>query len=104
MLSQSAPASIAVRFGDEVLRAGFTAVPNLVLNYYAQLGITPSELVFIIHVWQHWWSRNDPYPSLRTIAEKMDVSRRQAQNYVQSLKAKNLLVVNERSDPEHGQI
>src|SRR3712207_4336742 len=95
---------IAVRFGDDILQAGFTAVPNLVLNHYAALGITPGEMMFIIHVWQYWWTERDPYPSLKTIAAKMNVSRRQVSNYTQSLKSKGLLVVHERQDPELGQV
>jgi hypothetical protein len=65
---------IAVRFGDQVLQAGFTSVPNLVLNHYAELGISPAEMMFTIHMWQFRWTERDPYPSLTTIADKMDVS------------------------------
>lgn len=36
---------IAVRFGDRILEAGFTLVPNLVLNHYAELRITPAEML-----------------------------------------------------------
>ena len=95
---------IAVRFGDDILQAGFTAVPNLVLDHYASLGITPGEMMFIIHVWQYWWTEKDPYPSLKTIAAKMNVSRRQVSNYTQSLKTKQLLLVHERQDAERGQV
>ncbi len=95
---------IAVRFGDEILQAGFTSVPNLVLDHYAGLGITPGEMMFTIHVWQYWWSEKDPYPSLKTIAAKMHVSRRQVGNYTQSLKSKGFLVVRERYVPALGQV
>ena len=71
---------IAVRFGDAVLQAGFTSVPNLVLNHYAQLGISPAEMMFTIHVWQYWWTGKDPYPSLNAVADKMSVTRRQVRN------------------------
>src|SRR5688500_6595895 len=76
---------IAVRFGDQVLQAGFTSVPNLVLNHYAELGITPAEMLFTLHMWQFRWTERDPYPSLTTIAGKMDVSWRQAHRYAKSL-------------------
>ena len=95
---------IAVRFGDDILQAGFTAIPNLVLDHYAALGITPGEMMFIIHVWQYWWTEKDPYPSLKTIAAKMNVSRRQVSNYTQSLKTKGYLLVLERQQPELGQV
>lgn len=95
---------IAVRFGDQVLQAGFTSVPNLVLNHYAELGITPAEMLFTIHMWQFRWTERDPYPSLTTIADKMDVSWRQAHRYATSLKDKGFLIIKSRQEPGRGQV
>lgn len=95
---------IVVRFGDRMLEAGHTAVPNLVLRHYAGLGLSPAELVFVLEVWTFWWSERDPYPSLGTIAERMGISRRQARNYVHSLKERGYLLVNERVAPGRGQL
>lgn len=95
--------SITVRFGDAVLQAGHTAVPNLVLKHYAELGITPTEMMFIIHVWQFWWTERQPFPSLNTIAKRMDITRRQARKYTQSLKEKGYLQVHDRFSPSLGQ-
>jgi hypothetical protein len=60
---------LVVRFGNELLQDGFTSVLNLVLTHYAVLGITAAEMMFSIHVWQYWWTENDPYPALQTIAD-----------------------------------
>lgn len=95
---------LVIRFGNELLQDGFTSVPNLVLTHYAMLGITAAEMMFSIHVWQYWWTEKDPYPALQTIADRMSVTRRQVRNYTQSLKQKGYLVVNERADPNHGQL
>lgn len=94
---------LSVRFGEEILARGHTAIPNLVLNYYVQLGISGAELLFTIHVWQHWWSDRDPYPSLRTIASRMGISVRQAKRHVESLESKGLLRVIERFLPDGSQ-
>ncbi|MGI8912767.1 MAG: helix-turn-helix domain-containing protein [Chloroflexota bacterium] len=94
---------LSVRFGEEILARGHTAIPNLVLNYYVPLGLTGSELLFTIHVWQHWWSDRDPYPSLRTIATRMGISLRQAKRYVESLEHKGFLRVVERFLPDGSQ-
>src|SRR5215218_5952626 len=94
---------ITVRFGVELLEDGHTAVPNLVLNNYAKLGITPAEMMLTIHIWQYWWTEKQPYPSLQAVADKMQVSRRQVRNYVQGLKEKRLLEVHERYAPGLGQ-
>ena len=100
----SSPYQITVRFGNEILQAGFTAVPNLVLDHYGTLGITSAEMMFVIHVWQYWWTEKNPYPSLQAIADRMATSRRQVRRYTESLKEKGLLRVNERRQPGLGQV
>jgi Helix-turn-helix domain len=100
----SSPYQITVRFGNEILQAGFTAVPNLVLDHYGTLGITSAEMMFVIHIWQYWWTEKNPYPSLQAIADRMATSRRQVRRYTESLKEKGLLRVNERRQPGLGQV
>lgn len=103
-MSRRPDSRLSVRFGDEVLQRGHTAVPNLVLNYYACLGLSPAEMLFTIHVWQHWWTERDPHPSLRTIAGRMGVSGRQAKRYVEALERKGFLHVVERFALHGGQL
>lgn len=95
---------ISVRFGDAVLQAGHTVIPNLVLNHYSELNISPGEFVLAVQLWSFAWTDRNPYPSLGTLAERMGVTRRQVRNYVHTLKAKGLLNVTERSQPGHGQL
>ena len=95
---------LVVRFGAEIMEEGFTSVPNLVLNQYAALGITGAEMLFIIHVWQFWWSeRENPHPASRTLAERMGVDQRTIRNYTASLEAKGFLATRERIIPGEGQ-
>lgn len=95
---------ISVRFGDAVLQAGHTVIPNLVLNHYSQLNVSPGEFVLVVQLWSFAWTDRNPYPSLGTLAERMGVTRRQVRNYVHTLKAKGLLKVTERSQPGRGQL
>jgi len=95
---------ISVRFGDDLLQAGFTAVPNLLLNHYAELGLNQAELVFVIHLCQYQWTEKNPYPSLQTIATKMGKDLRQTRRYAESLRTAGLLVTHDRSAPGLGQI
>lgn len=87
-----------------MLEAGHTAIPNLALNHYSQLGLSPSDMLFVIHVWQYWWTERNPYPSLAGIAERMGVSRRQLRTYVSRLRAAGYLIVRERTLPGLGQV
>ena len=106
---------LVVKFGYDILQDGHTAVPNLFLDLYAELGLTPLEMMFIIHLMQFQWSKKNPYPARTTIASKMGIKARQISKYVQSLKNKALncqhtkdqecdcpkyLVVTERYDQE----
>ena len=94
---------ITVRFGDAVLEDGFTTVPNLVLKHFAGLGITHSEMLFTVCVWQYWWSDKDPYPGLQTIADRLGVSWRQAHRYAKSLESKGFLTITHRLNNNGGQ-
>jgi len=95
---------LTVRFGDEILQAGFTTVPNLLLRYQATLTSSSSELNFVLQVWYHWWDQKDPYPALGTIAERIGQSRRQVRRYSESLRDKGFLIVRERRETGLGQV
>lgn len=95
-MSASHATPITVRFGNEILEAGFTTIPNLVLDTYHALGITPDEMMFTIHVWQFWWGRGNPYPSLGAIAERMGKSWRSVHRYAKSLEDKGYLTITAR--------
>lgn len=79
---------IAVKFGNDILEKGFTSIPNLVLNYYRQLGITFNEMMTIIHIWAFWWSSDLPYPSLEKLAEIMCIDKRNVRRNISSLVSK----------------
>ncbi len=98
------PYSIAVRFGDAILQAGFTSIPNLVLDHYKTLGMNDHELVFTIHVWRFWWTERAPYPAIGTIAEKMGVHWQSAHRYAKALEKKGLLVMRERYSDNNAQV
>jgi len=90
------PDAIHVRFGDALLSHGHTAVPNLVLKYAAQAGITEGEMLCTIHIWRFWWGEKKPYPSIGLLAETMDKTPRQVRRYIESMHKKGVLNVHER--------
>jgi hypothetical protein len=81
--------TLQVKFGDQLLQGKYTVVPNLLLKLLGELGITPNELVFTLEVWVYWYEQQkDMFPTLNTIAERMNLSRRNVNRYVESLKGK----------------
>ncbi|MGH2389103.1 MAG: DnaA N-terminal domain-containing protein [Chloroflexota bacterium] len=89
-------ARLAARFGVEVLAGGYTAVPNLVLRYAPRLGLSNGELLLIQYIWQHWWPADQPHPSVPTLARAMSKSVRMVRYYLQGLRDKGLLRLEER--------
>ena len=66
--------AISVRFGDPILEHGFTTVPTLFLEHYADLGMTTNEAMFVIQLFSFWWGIPCPYPRLNTVAKRMGYS------------------------------
>jgi len=88
--------SLKARWGDELLDRGSTPIANLLLDYYAELDITTEECMFIIHVFRFKWGEPHPFPSMRTIAQKMGRTKRSIQGYASSLEEKEFLIRRER--------
>src|SRR5947207_1109052 len=78
--------SLEARWGDIILDAGHTAIPNLLIELYTELGITNQEMMFIIHIFNYRWTKKNPFPAIATIARKMGVDDRTIQRYIKRLK------------------
>jgi len=96
-------ARLTARFGVEVLAGGYTAIPNLVLRYAPQLGLSNGELLLVQYIWQHWWPAGRPHPSVAMLAHAMGKSCRMVRYYLRALQAKHLLVLKERFGQEGNQ-
>lgn len=73
---------------------GFTQVSNYFLLNYHRLepyDLTHGEAMFVIHLMQHKWTTEAPYPAYKTIAKRMVVSVKTARRYAQSLEQKKYL-------------
>ncbi len=79
------------RYGAPLLSGGYTALPTYVYVYYARLGVTDAELVFIGQLCTYWWSARDPFPGEAALAVRMGKTVRTIQGYLRSLEAKGLL-------------
>ncbi len=96
--------NLVLKFGD-MMGAGFTVLPNILLKYQADLGITSSEFNFIAQIWFHWWSDKDAYPSIKTIAKRMGSKDDESvRRYSRSLQKKGYLLVRDRISKGKGQL
>ncbi len=89
------------RYGAPLLGGGYTALPTYAYVYYARLGVTEAELVFIAQLCTYWWSTRDPYPGEEALAARMGKTVRTIQGYIRSLGEKGLLHIHTRYS-DHG--
>jgi hypothetical protein len=71
------------KWSKQVMKFGYTTVPNLLLRVQGKLGISPDQFNVLLHLIEHWWdAEKDPYPGKDTIARRMGRSSRMIQRYV----------------------
>ncbi len=76
----------------EAARAGFQAVPDLLLKQQESLQLNPTELVVLLNVLMHWWYRDQkPFPRPTTIARRMGSTVRTVQRAITKLETAGLV-------------
>lgn len=88
--------TVAGRIGEELLEAGLSSIPNLLLDGMGLLGLEPVELVLLLQIWRHWWSREEA-PSESVLAQRIGKSRRWVRELLRKLREEGLLA---RVEPE----
>ncbi|MFK4488874.1 helix-turn-helix domain-containing protein [Bradyrhizobium sp. USDA 336] len=80
------------RWGEHVMRSGFTIVPNSFLYNQDRLKLTPNEFNVLLHLMSFWWEKERlPYPSKTLIASRMRKNNRTVQRAFAQLEAKGYL-------------
>ena len=74
------------KWPSEVGRKGFTAVPNALLQYYAELNLTPTEFLILVNIESYRWDANRlAYPSVETLAQRTGLNERTVTRNITSL-------------------
>jgi hypothetical protein len=93
------------KWSPQVLKLGYTALPNLLLRAQAKLGITPPQFNVLAQLCEHWWEADKhPYPAKDTIARRMGKSPRQVQRYITELEEADLIKRVERFNGKKSQV
>lgn len=91
------------KWGAGVVDIGFVIVPSLLLRAQQRLRINPTQLAVLIHLMDYWWDvARKPYPSKKTLSQRMGISARQVQRHIASLESSKLLKRVERHHPARG--
>jgi Helix-turn-helix domain len=84
--------SIRAKWGAKTLVSGFVVIPSELLKKQQLLNVDSAELNVLLNLCMHWWKADDwPYPSTAKLAERMGVSQRTAQRYIEGLEKKGLI-------------
>lgn len=93
------------KWGKKVCALGFSVVPSLIFKAQARLGLNATQLVILLQIADHWWTKDDlPYPSKATIGERIGLSARQVQRYLTELEQGGFLTRVERKSKHKGQL
>jgi hypothetical protein len=68
--------NLADKWSEKVMGYGFTAVPNLLLMYRAQMHLTATDCLVLIAIDSFRWSEDNPYPSLNALSKRCGYSTR----------------------------
>jgi len=92
------------RWGKNVIRAGYTVVPSIILRAQSRLHINAIELAVLLHLLDHWWDNAEmPFPSKKRIADRLGVSDKTVQRAIAALETEGLVRRVKRSNGNGGQ-
>ena len=93
-LSESVQRRLIAKFGEELLREGFDAMPKRIKRNCRQANMTPTEYFLMDIIWSYWYEADHlPWPSVETIARTMGKGTRQVQRYLKRMTEKGFLCV-----------
>ena len=85
-----------------LMDAGWSVLPNIIIEKQAALGLHPLDMNIILHLVQYWWvADNLPHPSVATIAEAIGVTPRTIQKRIKAL---GLMEREERRHTKYGSV
>jgi DNA-binding transcriptional ArsR family regulator len=86
-----------------LMDAGWTAIPSIIIEKQAALGLDPLDINIIVHLTTYWWTADNlPHPSVATIAAALQVSVRTVQKRIRALEELGLLTRQERRTTPRG--
>jgi DNA-binding MarR family transcriptional regulator len=87
------------------MRQGYSMIPSLLFKAQQRLGINPTQLAIIVQLADYWWDADrKPYPSKKTLSERLGISPRQIQRHIAELEDAGLLRRIQRTGSHRGKL
>jgi DNA-binding transcriptional regulator YhcF (GntR family) len=92
------------KWTSTLMKAGWTVIPQVLLDRQKALGIDAIDLNIILHIIKHWWNKNTPpFPSKRSIAECMQIDESTVRRRIARMEKDGLIKRRARFDSVNGQ-
>lgn len=93
------------KWGTAVMKLGFCMIPSLLLRAQQRLGLNPTQLAVLLQLCDFWWdSGRKPYPSKKALSERLGLSQRQIQRYMEELENAGFVSRVERRASHRGRL
>lgn len=93
------------KWGKQTMDLGFCIIPSLLLRSQRRLGLNPTQLAVLLHLADYWWDVDrKPYPTKKTLGDRLSLGPRQVQRYVAELETAGFLKRIQRTAPGRGKI
>jgi hypothetical protein len=77
---------LVAKWGKTAIRAGFTALPDVIFRQPKALGLKNLDVLVILHLASYWWTPNDfPRPAKASIADALDCDPRTVQRSIEKM-------------------
>jgi MarR family len=87
------------------MELGFCIVPSLLLRGQQRLGLNATQLAVLTHVADYWWDlERKPYPTKKTLGERLNLKPRRVQQIVAELEKAGFVRREKRSSHHRGQL
>lgn len=95
---------IEKRWSKSLAKAGWTALPNIILDKQHALELEPIDINILMQIAKHWWQAEAaPFPSIETIALAIGVTTRTVQRRITKMEKAKLIERNVRHYARGGQ-
>jgi hypothetical protein len=95
---------IEKRWSKPLTKAGWTALPNIVLEKQVALGLEPIDVNILMQIAKHWWQADAaPFPAIDTLAAAIGVTARTVQRRIAKMVKEELIERNTRYYARGGQ-
>lgn len=85
------------KWSKELMAAGWTVVPNVIIERQQVLGLDAVDINILMHLACHWWKPGDnPHPSKSRIAAAIGVHPRTVQRHIAQMEKDKLIRREER--------